>query len=527
MLKTRLWVALFATPVVIASAFCATPVVIASVGNFSWFGSRHELSPERMMSIAQTFERQGRITEAKELYEQILAKKPDSEEARARLTKLIAAEQGTNRKPASATVAQNKRVKNSVAGKAPAAVPTQVSRVDSRPIERPSNSLGQRPTQANPVEYVPPSPKQTVTTVTHRESPKAAAAEQDRSSVNGGVPSRQAAHDSRALPEEHSFVSPTKPQPNSFRGIPEATPDSGDPFDLVTDSTTLESTSSDKTSKDEADTQDEWQRPIIHSPSGVDAQSTDRRSGILSTEAMDGKFEPGFSRSPAETTQSMGSQPHQGGLIRSTELQTFFRVPYKRLVAIVWERRADLKPHLVLVATDEAFHLDDRTLAVFLLGTLGSEAGDTLPRLRETMRTTQDSYLQIDLAQAVLLIQPEDAEAIDVLLELLHAPDDTVQWYTAFALRHSASPRTTFVIDALLKTLVSDNHRLNRMVFLTLGAFGPTAAKAVPQLEAALDSPDPMTRVIAEASLAAIVPGRQRGLSVVQKPKLNQLRRFD
>ena len=32
---------------------------------------------------------------------------------------------------------------------------------------------------------------------------------------------------------------------------------------------------------------------------------------------------------------------------------------------MVWEHRADLKPHLVLVATDEAFHLDDRTLAVF------------------------------------------------------------------------------------------------------------------------------------------------------------------
>ena len=194
---------------------------------------------------------------------------------------------------------------------------------------------------------------------------------------------------------------------------------------------------------------------------------------------------------------------------------------------MVWERRADLKPRLVLVATDEAFHLDDRTLAVFLLGTLGSEAGDAVPRLRETMRTTQDSYLQIDLAQTVLLIQPEDAEAIDVLLELLHAPDDTVQWYTAFALRNSASPRTTFVVDALLETLVSDNHRLRRMVFLTLGAFGPAAVKAVPELEAARNSPDPMTRVIAEAALATIVPGRPRGLSVTQDPQSNQTVRFD
>ena len=124
-------------------------------------------------------------------------------------------------------------------------------------------------------------------------------------------------------------------------------------------------------------------------------------------------------------------------------------------------------------------------------------------------------------------IQPEDAEAIDILLELLHAPDDTVKWYAAFALRISASPRTTFVVEALLETLDSDNHRLRRMVFLTLGAFGPAAAKAVPQLEAALNSPDPMTRVIAEAALATIVPGRPRGLSVAQDPQSNQTVRFD
>jgi hypothetical protein len=65
------------------------------------------------------------------------------------------------------------------------------------------------------------------------------------------------------------------------------------------------------------------------------------------------------------------------------------------------------------------------------------------------------------------------------------------------------------------------------MVFLTLGAFGPSAAKAVPELEAAMDSPDPTTRVVAEAALATIVPGRHRGLSVTQEPKPNQVVRFD
>ena len=242
---------------------------------------------------------------------------------------------------------------------------------------------------------------------------------------------------------------------------------------------------------------------------------------------MAGKFEPRSSRSPAGTRKSTGSQPPQGALLRSTELRLFFRVPFSRLVAMLWERRVDLKPHLVLVATDESFHLEDRTLAVFLLGVLGSEADDALPSLRLAMQTTQDSYLQIDLAQTVLLIQPEDPEAIDILLKFLHAPDDTIQWYAAFALRNSASPRSTFVVDALMETLGSSNHRLNRMVFLTLGAFGPAAAKAVPQLETALDSPDLMTRVIAEAVLATIAPERPRDLSVVQKTQLNQLGRFD
>jgi HEAT repeat protein/tetratricopeptide repeat protein len=493
MVKTRLWMALCATPVVIASAFCATPTVIASVGNFSWLGTRQELSPERMMSIARTFERQGRTAEAKKLYEQILAQKPGSEEARRRLTKIMADAQGANRKPASAVVTQNRLPKSSMAGTAPAVVPTPASRVDSSPVQRPPSSLDQRPTQANPLEYVPPSPKPNITTAAHWESPKASATELNRPSAMRDVRIQPAAHGSTALPEEHSFVSPT----------------------------------SGTTSKNESGTQDERLLPIINSPSGADARSMDRRSGTPSPEAMRGEFEPGLSRPSAKTRQSVGSRTPQGSLLRSAELRPFFRIPCTQLVDMLWERRAHLKPHLVQVATDESFHLEDRTLAVFLLGMLGSEAADALPRLRSAMRTTDDSYLQIDLAQTVLLIQPEDAEAIDVLMGFLHTPDDTVQWYAAFALKNSASSRTTFVVDALLETLTSGNHRLNRMVYLTLGAFGPAAVKAVPQLEAALDSPDPMTRVIAEASLRTIVPGHQRSLSVVQKPQLNQLGRFD
>lgn len=484
------------------------------------------------MSIAQTFERQGRIAEAKELYEQILAKESGSEEARRRLTKIIADEQGANRKPSSATVAQNNRAKNSVAGKAPAAVPAQARRVASRPVERPSSILDQRPTPAIALEYVPPSPKETVKTVTHWDSPKVAAAELDRSAAIGDVRGQPAVHDSTVLPGKHSIVSSTGTQPNSFRGIPRATPRSSDQFDPAPDSATSATITSGKTFEDGASTGDEQPLPIIHSPSGVGSRSIDRRSGLPNSEATDWEatdweFEPHFSRPPAVTTQLPGNLAPQGGLIRSTELRPFFGVPYRRLVAMVQERRADLEPLLVKVATDESFHLDDRALAVFLLGTLGSEAVATLPSLRATMRATQDSFLRIDLAETVLHIQPEDAEAIDILLELLHAPDDTVKWYAAFALRISASPRTTFVVEALLETLDSDNHRLRRMVFLTLGAFGPAAAKAVPQLEAALNSPDPMTRVIAEAALATIVPGRPRGLSVAQDPQSNQTVRFD
>ena len=98
------------------------------------------------------------------------------------------------------------------------------------------------------------------------------------------------------------------------------------------------------------------------------------------------------------------------------------------------------------------------------------------------------------------------ADAINVLVECLREPDQNLRWVAAFALRNAVSPRTTFIIDSLKEVLATDDLKLKRMDFLTLAEFGPAAAKVVPELKAALESPDPTTREVARASLACIEP---------------------
>jgi hypothetical protein len=362
-----------------------------------------------MMSIAQTFERQGRFAEAKEVYGQILAKQPNSEEVRRRLANLEA-EQGGN---------QPSEDKSLAAKTAPASAPAQPRQVPASPDEARLSRLDQRSTNSGPSASAP-----------------------------------QTAADSSA-----------------------------------SSTTVLANAAVDST-----DSHEQFLTPIVRSSVGVH-------------------------RSENKSQSLAGSIP-QSGLARSEELRPFFGMPHKQLMAELQERRETLVPHLVQVVADESFDLKDRSLAAFLLGELGPEAVEILPSLREAMRTCQSAVLRIDIAQAVLLIQPADTEAIHTLLESLRAPDDNIKWYAAFALRTSASAQTKFVVDALIETLDSDNDRLRRMVILTLGEFGPAAAKAVPELEAALTSPDPKTRVVAEAALATISPVRPRESSDAPDPVL-------
>lgn len=217
-----------------------------------------------------------------------------------------------------------------------------------------------------------------------------------------------------------------------------------------------------------------------------------------------GEVESSFPILPAESLS-----PGKTGL--PTQLQPLFGPFQEEMLEYARAHRGEIQEELLEIVSDPAANPLHRSRAIFLLGQLGPDASTAVRGLRRTMHSVPEKSLQIELAESILLIQPGDPDAVQLLISILHddRSEDT-RFYAAFALRTSASPTTAYVVDELLMVLSETNdNRLRRMTMLSLGAFGSAAEKAIPVLKVALESPDSMTRVIADASLKAIASGSQ------------------
>lgn len=166
------------------------------------------------------------------------------------------------------------------------------------------------------------------------------------------------------------------------------------------------------------------------------------------------------------------------------------------------------------LAADSTKQRELRTRAVFLLGAIGSDASSAVPTLRRAMHHTRDAYLRVDLAETILKIQGSDPDAVEVLVDCLQLSNRGVKLVAAFALRNVAPSEIPRAIEGLERWVRTDDLKLKRMIYLTLGEYGPAAARAIPYLEAELASSDPATREVAAASLAAIAPERAEATSV-------------
>jgi len=506
-------------PLAIAGAFFTTSPLIAADRPFLRFKSPQELTPERMLSIARTLEQQGRLVQAKAIYTQLLAKQSHSEEARRNLDRIVAAMQTGSAAPAPETIAHQNPRRNSGRGNTAAVAAVQPRRIPSTPNRRDTNHLDEGAENSARTSGVPLAPREAFETATWHSS-SAEMSERNR-------PTPIAGHEvwADSPPTSPSVVTSKPVLPRLKTGLvremttakaasfvrAEPTSNSAGPRSTILaiaddNSAELEEELFPSTESSSADVKP---KSLTHCHAGV----------VTLTARVDS--EPRLHQLSEKSQPRLTGHALPTGRIRSPELQRFEGVQHQQLLVMLQADQAQLIPHLVEIATDESCPAKDRSLAAFLLGELGPEVVENLPRLRESMRMTRNSIVRMDLAQAVLLIQPGDVQAIQTLLERLRSTDETVQWYAAFALKKSASTRETIVVDALLDSLDSENDRLNRMVILTLGDFGPSAAKAVPALQAALQSPDPKTREIAAAALATIAPRDHDGQSSMRHAREN------
>ncbi len=123
MLKVRGWIGIVSAPILLASVGC-------SIGPRSMTANHRGIPPERMMSMARTFERQGHLSQAKSIYLQVIAAQPNYPNAKANLDTLIAAEMRRTGNPARIATPMQSAAPQSML----AAVPRQPAPVQSTSI---------------------------------------------------------------------------------------------------------------------------------------------------------------------------------------------------------------------------------------------------------------------------------------------------------------------------------------------------------------------------------------------------------
>jgi hypothetical protein len=495
------------------------------------------------MAMARTFERQGHYSQAKSAYQQVLASQPDYPEARQSLETLIANEANPERlkkgahpydqrkemlaqakalaeKEAREMAAREEERSPKLAKRASAKRAKSVERDDietsrnlaasaGAPISSDSVKVSYKPDLNLNESEVESTPLTTTKPAETRSSDRTNSYAQDRetkgqSFVGGTAPksSRASAQPEISSQEIRRFdeslsaangqSSPNHNAPGTELAI------SGDRYKY---SAMPQSVAAREVSRETlpSSAAENWD---LTATSNVPELQTAPEPALVT----DAELATGNPRSD--------SMPFEKPIIRQhplaeQSLEQFFGPFHMGMVESIRANRDQFQSKLAELVSDQDADIELRSRSVFLLGSIGPAAVDVVPALRREMHYEIDEYLRIDLCEALLKIQPEDEDAINVLVESLKETDENLRWIAAFALRNAVSPRTTFVIDSLRESLNTQDLKLRRMIFLTLAEFGPAAEKAIPELEAALESTDPATREVAKASLACIAPDRK------------------
>ena len=463
-MSKRFWRGICLTPWLLASTGCAT----VPSGHSA---SSAPLPTERKLAIAQTFEKQGHTTQARAIYEQILAADPASAVAAQRLETLIAEAEAPagskGRRSSRQTTPQPLARSNAEQALASQSkMKTGLTQVAAQQ----SSSAEATPQQSSAVNRIPGLPEPVVT----------------------GAGTAAAAQNALEPVPPSPVASPSKEQISSTpRPATETEDDDDVEWELPEKRLAVDEVTPEET--EDAEVSDLGQAAIEEQPA-------------LASEAAEDIPELAESTDEATAEQAPQEPVREGDGIPEG-LRSLFGDFKLTMVDQVCEHREEFQGSLVAIAIDPEIELQHRGRAVFLLSQLGPDAIQAVPSLRRMLSSESDLSLRLETAEAILMIQPDSEIAVQFLLSQLHSSDSGHRWYAAFALRLSASADSKYAelsINRLLECAAEDDVRLRRMAMLSLGAFGPAASKAVPMLTKALEDSDEMTRLIAKTSLKLI-----------------------
>jgi hypothetical protein len=220
---------------------------------------------------------------------------------------------------------------------------------------------------------------------------------------------------------------------------------------------------------------------LLHS-----TRSTDRKDGLAALAQLG----PGAA-SAAPVVQSLMNDGDQ--LVQAYAAWTLWSITQEGF---------DSVPVLVdLLTSSEA---DVVQVSAYMLGSIGPIAAESIDTLHAVCDKA-DMATRLYAAEALSRITPDSAEAVQLLLSALRSPDQESRWLAAVALAGVAPPFRDDAIAALTAALNDADHDVRSVAALTLGGFGPDAQSAVAQLEVAATHEAEDVRLAAQAALDCIV----------------------
>jgi hypothetical protein len=142
-------------------------------------------------------------------------------------------------------------------------------------------------------------------------------------------------------------------------------------------------------------------------------------------------------------------------------------------------------------------------LSAYLLGQMGAEAMDAVPAL-EGVRDHHQGLTRLYAAEALNRIAPADPAGVETLAAALSDSDREIRWFAAVSLGTVQGDGEQAAAEALMSALHDCEPQVRAAACLSLGGLGNHAAMAIPELERTVGQDVPEVQTAAETALACL-----------------------
>jgi hypothetical protein len=123
----------------------------------------------------------------------------------------------------------------------------------------------------------------------------------------------------------------------------------------------------------------------------------------------------------------------------------------------------------------------EASLAAYMLGSRGSGHPDVMTALGEQM-SARTGVARVHMAEAMLRLDGNHVAATDTLIGMVSSKDMDVRMMAAFSMQSATVAQRDRCISTLIKVLDDSESDVRAAAALTLGAYGPAAKTALPDL---------------------------------------------